>query len=84
MTVTRHMQRSLGPRQPPAGPRSRSKPPPPQDALLRSILEVTVAYHRQLLGIKEEEEAPDVDEYGNRCGARSDQIRSDHIRSDDP
>ncbi|KAI8463939.1 MAG: hypothetical protein J3K34DRAFT_455000 [Monoraphidium minutum] len=41
------------------------KYPAVQDALLKSVLEVTVAYHKRLLGVKDEEEKPDVDEYGN-------------------
>lgn len=40
------------------------KYPAVQAALLKSVLELVVTYHRQLLGLKEEEEGPDRDEYG--------------------
>ncbi|GBF95418.1 hypothetical protein Rsub_08380 [Raphidocelis subcapitata] len=40
------------------------KYPAVEEALLRSVLGTVVAYYKELLGVQEEEEAPEVDEYG--------------------
>ncbi|KAF6255953.1 hypothetical protein COO60DRAFT_1296414 [Scenedesmus sp. NREL 46B-D3] len=42
------------------------KYPAVQEALLRSLLELTCTYHKRLAGVEEEEEQPAVDAHGNK------------------